>query len=246
VWLDRAGYPEICAYSLCDDHNFRPERLEVKRQLIPILTEAIDHLNPLPPGSLVVVDPLGLFMGGNLNDYYACAVSMLRIRRLCQTRQITILGLAHAGKQKGDSRQQYRRLQDRIAGSTGQHGFGDTQMYLASPEETGDKWYTFLWHPHTAPAEEFKLGRDPATGLFIPWQTAVMQEHAKPLVDAAQRLLDHIPTDGDGMSFAELIEWAETERIASRKSIYRYLLELVDQGHVQKVSHGRYRKLPPS
>lgn len=231
-WLERAGYPELQLYALVDDPTFSTARLRNKFQLVATLEGIIDGLN-LPAGALIIVDPLTLFMG-NPNDYQGCAIACIEIRRACLRRSLTLIGTAHASKQKADAKAQYKRLQDRILGSAAQLGYGDTQMYLASPEETGEKFYTFLWHPHTMPAQAFALGRDPE-GRFVDWLEGTQaQEEGK--------ILAAVTADESGTSFAEIQVQAE----ASRATVFRYLQELVKDGRVLKVGHGRYRKAPPN
>lgn len=232
-WFDKHGTQITTIYTPVEDLLFDPARLRNKFKLVAILEQFLRAMN-LPPGSLIVVDPLALFLGGNINDYMSCAVACIEIRRVCQKLQLTLLGTAHAAKQKSDSKTQYQRLQDRILGSAAQLGYADTQMYLASPEETGEKFFTFLWHSHTAPAEVFPLGRD-QEGRFIPWaESAISQEEGK--------ILAAMSTDPDGTSFMDLVLKSEV----SRATVHRYLLSLIKEGRVTRVGHGRYRKLQPS
>lgn len=228
-WLDKADYQDIAFYSLADDDAFNTSRLRSKVTLIKILGECFDKLQ-LPPGSLAVVDPLALFMGGNLNDYTNCAVACLEMRRECRRRQITLIGTAHASKQKSDRKERYERLQDRILGSTAQLGYGDTQLYLASPEETGERFYTFLWHSHTAPAEVFPLGRN-KEGLFVPWAESAQS-------DGEKKILSVITTNEEGTAFADILIASEIPKT----TVFRTLQDLIKDGRLLKVGHGRYRK----
>ena len=229
-WLAKAGYTGLTLYSMVEDHLFQPARLRSKMQLTSILGESLDKLN-LPPGGLAVVDPLALFLGGNLNDYQACAVACLEIRRECRKRQITLIGTAHASKQKSDKKERYQRLQDRINGSGAQLGYGDTQMYLASPEETGDKHYTFLWHPHSSPPAVFPLGRN-AEGMFVPW--AESQEAVQENV-----VYDTIPADGTPIAFAAILTLCSA---ISRATVFRRLNELLADGLIEKPAEGLYKR----
>jgi len=230
-WLDKADYPDIAFYSLADDEAFNTGRLRSKVNLIKILGECLDKLK-LPPGSLAVVDPLALFMGGNLNDYMNCAVACLEMRRECSRRQITLIGTAHASKQKSDRKERYQRLQDRILGSSAQLGYGDTQLYLASPEETSERFYTFLWHSHTAPAEVFPLGRN-KEGMFVPWAESAQSE-------VETKILSVITTTEEGTAFADILIASEVPKTTA----FRTLQDLVNDGRVLKVGHGRYRRPP--
>ncbi len=228
-WFEAAAYADIPHYSLQDDRDFNPQQLRSKSQRIAILERCLDAVGDLPVGSLIVIDPLALFLGGNLIDYDSCMVACSQIRRICQDRGITIIGTAHSAKQKADKKERYKRLQDNILGSTALFGYTDTQMYLAAPEETGADHYTFLWAPHHKPPELFPLGRD-ASGLFVPWadSTAALQESS---------ILKLIPLEAPGIGFGELVVASEG---ASRATVHRVLTHFLNQGVIEKVAHGRY------
>jgi hypothetical protein len=230
LWFDLVDWPDIPHYCLQDDDAFNPDRLENRRARLVILREALDHLAPLPFGSLVLIDPIAPFLGGNLLDYDTCMVACTRIRRVCRERAITVIGVSHAGKQKNDKRERYLRLQDRIVGSTAQFGYTDTAMYLASPEETGEKFYTFMWNPHHAPAAAFPMGRD-LQGLFVPWLESV---------DASEEaaLLQAFPAAPEVISPAALVLASGL----SRSSVMRRLRALIQEGQVDQPEYGKYRK----
>ena len=244
LWYDLSGWPDIPHYCLQDDMAFPVEQLRLKWKRIEVLKAALKALEPLPFGSLVVIDPIAPFLGGNLLDYDACMVACTQIRRLCRERGITVIGVAHASKQKNDKKEQYRRLQDRIIGSTAQFGYTDTQMYLASPEETGEKYYSFLWHPHHTPAETFKLARG-ENGLFVPFgQLATTDGNSRRLDDATdteKSIWHHLPTAQDGIGVAVLTTLCGH----SKATVFRALQKGLEQGVVIKCGHGIYRR-PPS
>jgi hypothetical protein len=228
-WLEKAGSPPVEFYSLVEDFNFVPALLRNKFKLVGVLDKLIDDMN-LPPGALLIVDPLTLFVG-NPNDYQGVAIACIEIRRAVLRRQLTLVGTAHASKQKADAKAKYERLQDRILGSAAQLGYGDTQMYLASPEETKQKHYTFLWHPHTARAQEFPLGRT-EDGMFVDWHQGV-----DALLEV--KVLAAITPDEPGTPLAEIQIAADG---ASRASVFRLLQQLMAESKITKPGHGRYRR----
>ncbi len=229
LWFEAGGYPDLPHYSLQDDPHFRPSELRNKANRINVLSRCLEKLK-LPPGSLGIVDPLALFLGGNLTDYDSCLVACSEIRRLCQEQNITLLGTAHTPKIKADKTARYQRLQDNIFGSAALFGYTDTQLYLASPEETGEKHYSFLWAPHHAPTEIFPLGRD-SQGLFVPYAESVRhrEEHS---------ILDVVPATPEGIGFSEVLLAAEV----SKATAHRHLQQLIQDGQVERVGHGRYRR----
>lgn len=235
LWYQLAGWKdvELAHYCLQDDLEFDVKRLMQKTRRMEVLRYALSKLGDLPVGTLILIDPITPFLGGNLMDYDACLVACTLLRRLCRELGITIIGISHAGKQKNDKKEQYRRLQDRIVGSTAQFGYTDTQMYLASPEETGEPHYTFLWHPHHRKPELIPLGRA-ENGLFVPYgEGKAEQDH--------QRILQYVPgPESDGVGFGELVLQCEG---LSRATVHRELQESLKAGTVERVGHGRYRKV---
>lgn len=232
IWFGRVGYPEIQQYSMADDAAFNPKRLRPKKDRTDILCSFIDRLQ-LPPYALVVVDPIALFLGGNLLNYDDCAVACHEIRAYLRTRQYTILATAHSAKIKGDKKERYMRLQDQVLGSTAISGFTDTMMYLATPEETGKAHFTFLWHPHSAPAETFYLEQD-EQGLFIPYSGIDTESQS--------RVLRLFPEDGSVIQLGTLVELADQYPL-SRATVKRILEALIENGKVARVAHGQYCRI---
>lgn len=231
AWFKRAGI-WVPYYSLVDDPSFDPRRLRRRQDRAAILFSFIDALN-LPPGSFIVVDPISLFLGGNLLDYDACMVACLEIRAYLRTRQYTMLGTAHSAKLKADKRERYARMQDQILGTTALLGFSDTQMYLAGPHETGKAYHTFLWHPHGAIEEHHFLERD-EQGLFMPWTGADSGNQ--------QRVFSLLPEDGAPIAFRVIVELAEAFPL-SQRTVQNCLDALIEGGKVEKVKRGYYRRV---
>lgn len=231
-WFKRIGYGDILHYSMVDDAEFDPRSLRRRFERTQRLADFTDRLK-LPAGALLCVDPVSLFLGGNLNDYDGCAIACHEIRAMLRDRALTMMGTAHSAKLRADKRDRYLRLQDQILGSTAIFGFSDTQMYLASPEEINKPYYAFLWHPHAAPCETFRLERD-EQGLFVPYAGADQGNCA--------RLLALLPEDGAEQPLPALLELAEALPL-SRATVYRVLETLIERERVVKVRVGVYRRL---
>lgn len=252
-WFQLEGMDALPAYSLQDDPQFKKARLRQKGQRIAVFEHCLNRLSPtqdgrFPLGSLVYVDPLALFLGGNLLDYDTCLVACSEIREVCLARGITIIGTAHAAKQKADKRERYLRLQDRILGSAALFGYTDTQMYLASPDEIDADYYAFLWSPHHAPTATFRMTRG-ADGRFLPGAEVVEQRRGQEGEgDGSLPAVQEIPGwlneafDGGPKTFAELIVLAG-ERGCSRPSLHRKLKALEQQGVICKPKQGLYQRV---
>jgi AAA domain len=228
-WFKRAGFPEVRFYSMADDPSFDPRILRRKFERTARLAEFMDKL-ALPPESLLLVDPVSLFLGGNLLDYDSCAVACHEIRQCLRLRRFHMMAAAHSSKQRADKNQRYLRLQDQILGSTAIYGFSDTQMFLAAPEETGKPYYTFAWNSHLSPPEFFPLERD-EQGLFVPYSGADEGNCA--------RVLQLFPEAGE-ITLAALIETAGLIPL-SKATLKRVVETLLERGRVERVRHGVYR-----
>jgi hypothetical protein len=231
-WFSRVGYAEIPHYAMADDTLFDPRSLRRKFERTQRLFEFIDRLK-LPPGSVVIVDPLSLFLGGNLMDYDGCAVACHEIRALLRQRGLTMLASAHSAKLKADKKDRYLRPQDQILGTTALIGFCDTSAYLASPEEIGKTFYMFLWQPHAVPLETFQLERDDQ-GLFVPYGGTDF--------GTVRRVLDLFPADGSLVKLETLRQLAEAIPL-SLTTIKRALDKLIEEGKITRARFGAYRRL---
>lgn len=224
-WFDAVGYGDIEHYSLQDDMALDWDRILRRDQLKLLFLEALNKVNARP-GSLILVDPISIFVPGNLIDYKTTAAGLGHLNRICKQRGVTVIGTAHMSKQKSDARDRYLRPQDRILGSAALAGFTDTQMYLLAPEDLDEDYYGFGWIPHHAPAETFHFIRDPETGLFTPYlqQTDSQGEQV-------QALLTAISAD-EGATTKALVEMMGEHYAVARATVYRQLHRLEKQKEI--------------
>lgn len=241
LWFARAGFPDVAYYSLADDATLPIKRLRKKWERLDLLFEAIDRL-ALPWGSVIVVDPVALFLGGNLIDYDTCAVACYEIRRMLRIRGLTMIATAHAKKLAANKKDRYLRLQDQILGSTALFGFTDTQMYLAAPDELQEDYYVFLWQPHMLPAESFMLKRDDQ-GLFMPYADAIGATRESKRSAQDESILQLLPADGAILALGAILEAAMAQGIPlSRRTIIRILERLMKAGLIDHAGYGCYRR----
>lgn len=234
-WFEAAGFPEIPHYSYQDDLSLKWDRFHLKTELVGLLEHGLEKIQA-PRGAVILVDPISMFIPGNLIDYKSTAIGLGAINRFCETRGVTLIGTAHMAKQKGDKKERYTRPQDRILGSAALAGFTDTQMYLLGPEDMDDEFYGFGWIPHHVPADTFELQRDPSNGLFIPYYS-----HSKDFDQLG--MLKLIPEERGGIPTKDIVDSAgETMRLP-RSTVYRYLGELKLLGRVQQPKPGRWFRI---
>lgn len=222
-WFDAVGYPQIKHYSIADDPSLSLEWLGNPQNAYKAFLKSLDILAPMP-GAHVFVDPMApLFISGDQNRSRDVAITLLRFSRECKKRQINLTCCAHFSKQKTDAQTQYRRPMDRISGSGALVGFSDTQIYLIDPEPPEQPYHIFGWRPRHAKEETFKVLRDDATGLFIPYN----DDNA----DVAE-LLALMP-DGRSISITELTEAAFETLGISRATLYRRIKDLREAGRIE-------------
>jgi hypothetical protein len=239
-WFDAIGFPEIAQYSLVDDRGF--DLLKIGERVInaaPALIECIDRLE-LPEPGVIFVDPIALFLGGNLLNYHRVALNCIAIQRYAMDTGHCLVGVCHTSKQKADKTQRYLRMQDRINGTGALLGFTSTQMNLAGPDETGrdDGLLQCYVNPHHAKAETWYLKRDETTGLLT-FTTVddgqlddpgVTQIPAEDLM-AVYALLNEPPTP---TATAEILERAKIPP----RTLYRRLRALEAKGLISQPDKG--------
>jgi hypothetical protein len=195
-------------------------------------------LKPLLPADLIVVDPLIIFLGGNIRDYTANAVKLIRLNRYCKANQVTLLGTHHAGKARTDYG--FKRPQDRISGTAAFLGYSSTQIFLNTPEESGNPFHELHVISHTAPPLilTFDVAKN---GLFTP--SFIEEPSASVLLGESERkalLLSAIPQDA---AICKHTLVAVCAGIPER-SLERYLLDLIKDGLVVRLKQGAYQRVP--
>ncbi len=277
-WFDLVGLDQFPNYSLVDDIEMsgakvrrEPDRVRLLRSCIKSLTTKYfgSSAQVLPAGSLIVIDPLALFCGGDLNNYNLAYTHLLDISKLCMSQRITIIGTMHAGKQKSDPKLRYTRPQDRILGSAALAGCTGTTMHLSPPSETGRDWAEFAWMPHHAPMGVLRLRKAP-NGLPQPWgpdtdQTASSEELGAFLGQRGKAPADSkadwsrgktlpldiwiaelIPEAPRYISSAELVALIQTERSVSSRAVYKVLAQMAARKLVYSPGRGTWSRPAPS
>lgn len=233
-WFDLVGFGDIAHYSFRDDTGFAWDRLHSRQAVTDIFEKAVDGLK-LQPGSLLIVDPISLFVPGNLIDYKNVAVGMGKLDRVITKRKITCIGIMHMAKQKGDHKDRYTRPQDRILGSSALLGFSDTPMYLLGPEDMDDECYGFGWIPHHAPMETFQFTRNDQ-GLFVPFAAPDQESNMA-------AMLNLITAATTGTKTKEIVDFATGQLAIPTRSVHWYLERLQSAGKIQRVQRGIWRRV---
>lgn len=241
TWLDVAGCAPIAHVSIRDDAKFRWADLRDWRRVPLVFQEVLKRL-ALPPGGLLVIDPLALFLPGRVNDYKDMAIALGTLDQILAPHQLTTLGIFHQSKQSAEPSKGYARPQDRILGSAAQIGFSDTSMFLMSPSDLAMDYYGFGWVPHNAPAETFEFVRD-KTGLFIPY-TGLLDEAKEVEFDRPSQVFLLIPDDDQGIERAELVDAAKEKFAISTATAYRDIDTLRTRRLIELFATRVFRRKP--
>jgi hypothetical protein len=245
-WFDVAGVKEsktFQAYCLLDDSTFdwRDARREAAHA--QLFVDAMDALEA-PPGSLLIYDPIALYLGRRLNDYSETAAVIGELNVACIKRGVTVLGTCHVAKLRGDKESKVLRPQDRALGSTAISAYTNTQFYIMGREETEKDHWLIGYTSHESPAREFKFIRD-EKGLFIP-----LSAEAREALDAAETLKNveddpiyrNIPEPAEEPVAAKRLVQLGSMYDTSRATVFRKLKVWKDAGLVEQIEKGWRRK----
>jgi hypothetical protein len=239
-WFDAVGYSEIRHHSLRDADGFNWINLLGKIGDLPDhFARELDKLE-LPPGGLVVVDPLPLWLPGTM-DYKRIAVGIGLLDTIIRPRDLTMLGVFHTHKISADAKDRVLRPQDRILGSAAQLGYSDTSIYMMGPEELGKPYFGLGWIPHNAPSETFKFIRK-GNGLFAKY-TGLEDVGTNAEDERQQAIYANIPDDG--IRVRDLIDWAMSTFDKSERTVYNDLKALTENMRVTRDEQGYiFRRKP--
>ena len=253
-WLETLNiHTDVPVYSLVDDHSlsglklsrgfFGKDKVRTRTARFELFCQSMDklvaraELEVIPWDSLIILDPISLFMGGNLLDYNSVYTHMFDLSQWCVRHGATIIGLCHAGKQRGDPKVRYSRPQDRVLGSTAQTGCAGTTLHLAPPTETMEMWSEVIWVPHHAPAGLVRIVRDDK-GLFVEASAAEVSSADM----AALKLLVLFPPDGQAMATKSILRQAEVVLNLKRTQTMKHMQTLTENGFIEPVKRGVFRR----
>jgi len=110
------------------------------------------------PYDLLIVDTIGAFQVGDLNDYKSVISTLFPMSCLAVKERVAVLNITHSPKGQGGSSQYgYKRPQDWILGSNAFQGYSDTlHVLMDQPDSPMIK----LWsRSHDSPASTLQLVR---------------------------------------------------------------------------------------
>lgn len=142
-------------YSIVDDQQITAKILSTPSNLFNLAKSKFSK-----PFDVLILDPIGLFIDGNIINYHHVARSLVPMNQFATREGVTIIATHHSRKARID--QKFARPQDRIAGSTAFLGYSGTQMVLVPANEENDDQIRedqLFIIPHTLPAIKVFLQR---------------------------------------------------------------------------------------
>lgn len=202
------------------------------------LTQIIaDAKKKHPETKLFVVEGIATRVpDGKANDYKIVADFLLALRRLCEQLDITILGVAHTTKTKGEDK--YENPRQRIAGSVAWGGFSETIIVL-EPKDAAD--------PEDNTRELMLLPRNWKEQVFeYAFEDGLLVERSKVKVSNYQTmqlylsgLKEHPETGHKMFTTAEALEHTKLPR----PSLHAELTKFLNNKVIEKLDQGTYRLL---
>lgn len=185
----------------------------------------LNLIRSMMPLDLLIIDPLIVFFGTDTKSYTTNAKCLIQLNRVAHQHKVTILGIHHAVKARTDFG--FKRPQDRISGTGAFLGYSSTQIFLDTPEESGESHHTLHIISHTAAPMAFSLVRG-TDAVFYPAESEETQ--------LSKLILSAVPIHG-AIATADIVAALGS---TPRRTVELYLNRLLREGVLTRPSHGKY------
>lgn len=243
------SFPMPCLYVACDRSGASTVRTLARigiKTKIPILS-LVD--NPIPestPSQLLAlarkqqpnvrvlfIDAMAVLCPGKVTDYSIVCKFMASLARLCQKESLTIIGMGHTAKVRGDDKVSDPR--QRFLGSVAWGGFADCMLHIepTNPDDPTDPRRQLYVLPKNARSEllDYRFNDE---GRLV----SLTAESAALILD--QWLLKcpvgHVVTTA---TFVEIGGHAGLHKA----TVHRWIKEAIASGRIAKSGHGEYKVL---
>jgi hypothetical protein len=210
-----------------------PDNITSATPLIKIIEDA---KKKHPEARLFVVEGIATRVpDGKPNDYKIVADFLLSLRKTAEKLDITILGVAHTTKTKGEDR--YENPRQRIAGSVAWGGFSETIIIL-EPKDPGDV-------SPDAPRELMLLPRNWKEQVFEYAFVDGLLVEKRSVKTTNYQTMQLFLADIKGNPNTGTKLFTPTEAMEktglSKSSFYAEVVKFLGQRVIEKLDHGTYR-----
>jgi len=189
-------------------------------------------LRKVPDCRLIIIDAIGsLVDDGKLSDYRKVQSLLCDATRECQYKHLTMLGLGHTAKVREG--EQFKNPRERFLGSVAWGGFSDTMFCIepTNPEDPRDPGRKVLVLPRNSASLAFDYAFD-ATGRLV--QTQELDTELTLDVNLLK------VASGAELTTATIFAWAGEG--AAKRSVERWIAEAIQQGKLERVRRGIYKR----
>lgn len=187
-----------------------------------------------PKARVLFVEGIATLIGGNQgagNDYKSVAVFLRRLTKLCQEKDITVIGVVHTAKAKENER--YLSPRERIMGSGAWASYSETVIAFEPVEADNPdcqlrKLYLL---PRNAREQLFEL--EMRDGLLVP---APKKKTVEEKFDEYLQALK----PGQYFETEDLLDYSHA--FASKRTCYRWLKEMEKFREIRKIKAGTFQK----
>jgi len=183
---------------------------------------------------LVLIEGMVRYMrSGNMNDYRATADFLADLTHISTTNNCTFIGTVHAAKAR--ERDMVFNPRERVLGSVAWSAYSKTIIFIEpldpkDPTNPGRKIWVM---PRESQAEEFDFSFSDDGRLHL-----TADESVTFLFDADYAALQK----GEVITTKLVREWAEKKSVTERTA-YRWLAGMWQQGRLEKLGRGAYKKI---
>lgn len=170
LWSEKLNLQDVQRYAISDDESMATlmhKERENPIYGIKVFEECFKRFRD--PGRIrfLIVDVLtNVFLGNSIHHAPGVHRHMVYLQQFCKRHDVTILGTCYGNKQKKGSSEQYARPVDRIIGASTLRDCASSLLFLTAPGESENTYQPFQWYSRRSGDMNFKLKRDPASGLL--------------------------------------------------------------------------------
>ena len=194
------------------------------------------------PGQLMIVEPLTHFLRdgqnkmGNPNDYLHVSHFLGRIKKYIERHDITMICSLHSAKSKGDM--VYAAMREKVLGSAAWGGMTNTIVFIepTDADDPASPYRTIHIMPRDIRAFSLEYMQETEHGLLIPVPVA------KPFKSELDKCLDNHPDDT--FTIEHVHEWQMRANV-SWPTVERWLRQKIQDGYIERVQRGVFKKLKP-
>ncbi len=212
-----------------------PQELRSKKDAF-LETMIVEHTKP---GQVLFVEPLAYFLRdgnnrmGNTTDYGHVSHFLSNVKHYVEENNITLICSLHPAKTKGADG--YAAIREKVLGSTSWAGFTDTVLFL-DPTDPGDPKCPYrtlyvLTRNHGCFSLDYM--QEPEHGLLVPVTMT------KPFKSALDIALAEWATEE--FTLRDVEEWQARAEV-SWKTAERWLTQKSNDGYVERIARGKYKK----